>query len=327
MSRQRLSQLQRTTVAFPSPRGRAATGGFYCTAAHSREVPSTIVLRTPSTSRRVADPPWFRAQFQDGAQLPCGAPCGGRYKGRPFTSHAASTRPPCPNHDKRRIRGLIAAGGATVSSFTLLRRLLDDRQVDHRCRRGVESVGQERCAHQPPRGSENPRGAFAQARATAEAWINRDVSRAAWRSPLRRGDTEGSHNGVVEGRAIGSAEPLNANLRRGRVRRGAPADKVRVILRCGCAIDDGERELAHRTASRSRLGALRQLVRRRADGRCECCRLAQNMEPLSFHIEHIVSRQHGKSGDDGTSGTNPKRNVLNVPSSPPSRFTIALSRW
>jgi hypothetical protein len=39
--------------------------------------------------------------------------------------------------------------------------------------------------------------------------------------------------------------------------------------------------------------ALRRLVRRRADGRCEYCRLVQNMEPLSFHIEHIVSRQHG----------------------------------
>jgi hypothetical protein len=39
--------------------------------------------------------------------------------------------------------------------------------------------------------------------------------------------------------------------------------------------------------------ALRHLVRRRADGRCEYCRLVQKMEPLSFHIEHIVSRQHG----------------------------------
>ncbi len=41
--------------------------------------------------------------------------------------------------------------------------------------------------------------------------------------------------------------------------------------------------------------ALRQIVRRRADGRCEYCRLAQNVEPLSFHIEHIVfpaTRRH-----------------------------------
>jgi len=38
---------------------------------------------------------------------------------------------------------------------------------------------------------------------------------------------------------------------------------------------------------------LRQLVRRRAKNCCEYCQLQQDQEPLSFHIEHIVPRQHG----------------------------------
>ncbi len=38
---------------------------------------------------------------------------------------------------------------------------------------------------------------------------------------------------------------------------------------------------------------LRQLVRRRANGRCEYCTLAQEQEPLPLHVEHIVARQHG----------------------------------
>ncbi|MBI3880383.1 MAG: HNH endonuclease [Verrucomicrobia bacterium] len=42
--------------------------------------------------------------------------------------------------------------------------------------------------------------------------------------------------------------------------------------------------------------ALRQFVRRRADNDCEYCSLPQEKEPLTFHIEHIVPRQHG--GDD-----------------------------
>jgi 5-methylcytosine-specific restriction endonuclease McrA len=37
---------------------------------------------------------------------------------------------------------------------------------------------------------------------------------------------------------------------------------------------------------------LRQLVRERAKDRCEYCGLAQTQEPLRFHIEHIVPRQH-----------------------------------
>ncbi len=38
---------------------------------------------------------------------------------------------------------------------------------------------------------------------------------------------------------------------------------------------------------------LRQSVRQRAEGRCEYCGLRQDQEPLSFHVEHITSRQHG----------------------------------
>jgi 5-methylcytosine-specific restriction endonuclease McrA len=43
--------------------------------------------------------------------------------------------------------------------------------------------------------------------------------------------------------------------------------------------------------------ALRELVRRRAGGRCEYCQLPQAAVPFApFHIEHIVAKQHG--GDD-----------------------------
>jgi hypothetical protein len=38
---------------------------------------------------------------------------------------------------------------------------------------------------------------------------------------------------------------------------------------------------------------LRQFVRQRAKNRCEYCGLSQDYEPLSFHIEHIIPRQHG----------------------------------
>jgi 5-methylcytosine-specific restriction endonuclease McrA len=37
---------------------------------------------------------------------------------------------------------------------------------------------------------------------------------------------------------------------------------------------------------------VRQLVRERAGNRCEYCRLPQQAEPLAFHVEHIVARQH-----------------------------------
>jgi 5-methylcytosine-specific restriction endonuclease McrA len=42
--------------------------------------------------------------------------------------------------------------------------------------------------------------------------------------------------------------------------------------------------------------ALRRFVRQRANGHCEYCRLAQESEPLPFHVEHIIARQH-EGGD------------------------------
>ena len=41
------------------------------------------------------------------------------------------------------------------------------------------------------------------------------------------------------------------------------------------------------------MATLRRMVRERAGGRCEYCRLPQEGSVLSFHIGHIVPRQHG----------------------------------
>ena len=38
--------------------------------------------------------------------------------------------------------------------------------------------------------------------------------------------------------------------------------------------------------------ATSQLVRHRAQNRCEYCRLPQGFSGLHFHIEHIIARQH-----------------------------------
>ena len=43
--------------------------------------------------------------------------------------------------------------------------------------------------------------------------------------------------------------------------------------------------------------ATRELVRRRAENRCEYCLLPQAHSPFTHHIEHIVARQHG-GGDE-----------------------------
>ena len=44
--------------------------------------------------------------------------------------------------------------------------------------------------------------------------------------------------------------------------------------------------------------AIKDLVRTRAGNACEYCRIPQDATPLiSFHIEHIVSRQHGGSDE------------------------------
>ena len=46
--------------------------------------------------------------------------------------------------------------------------------------------------------------------------------------------------------------------------------------------------------------AIRQLVHQRARSVCEYCRLAQEHEAFAtFHVEHIIARQHG--GDDDPS--------------------------
>jgi hypothetical protein len=43
---------------------------------------------------------------------------------------------------------------------------------------------------------------------------------------------------------------------------------------------------------------LREVVRRRAGNLCEYCHIPQEATPLiAFHVEHIVSRQHGGSDD------------------------------
>lgn len=43
--------------------------------------------------------------------------------------------------------------------------------------------------------------------------------------------------------------------------------------------------------------ATRDRVRRRAEDRCEYCRLSQRYSELTHHIEHIVARQHGGSDE------------------------------
>jgi len=44
--------------------------------------------------------------------------------------------------------------------------------------------------------------------------------------------------------------------------------------------------------------AVRDLVRRRADERCEYCRLPQHADEAKFHIEHILAQQHAPPGAD-----------------------------
>jgi hypothetical protein len=44
--------------------------------------------------------------------------------------------------------------------------------------------------------------------------------------------------------------------------------------------------------------ATRRPVLRRAGSRCEYCRLPQHAVDLTFHVEHIIAKQHG--GDDSS---------------------------
>src|SRR5207244_4182511 len=39
--------------------------------------------------------------------------------------------------------------------------------------------------------------------------------------------------------------------------------------------------------------SLEQLVRRRAEGHCEYCRMPEAWDTLPFHMDHIVAQQHG----------------------------------
>ena len=45
--------------------------------------------------------------------------------------------------------------------------------------------------------------------------------------------------------------------------------------------------------------SLRQLAKSRAQFRCEYCRFAQAASVLSFHVEHIIPRQHGGATLEG----------------------------
>ena len=45
---------------------------------------------------------------------------------------------------------------------------------------------------------------------------------------------------------------------------------------------------------------VREFVRRRASNACEYCRIPQQATPvIPFHVEHIVSRQHGGTDEPG----------------------------
>lgn len=43
--------------------------------------------------------------------------------------------------------------------------------------------------------------------------------------------------------------------------------------------------------------SLRKFVAERATFRCEYCRIAESDSNYAYHIEHIISRQHGSSSD------------------------------
>ena len=42
---------------------------------------------------------------------------------------------------------------------------------------------------------------------------------------------------------------------------------------------------------------VREFVRTRAGGRCEYCRIPDGADEWPFHLEHIISRQHGGGGE------------------------------
>jgi hypothetical protein len=46
-------------------------------------------------------------------------------------------------------------------------------------------------------------------------------------------------------------------------------------------------------------GAVVQLVWRRAENRCEYCRLPQAFDETPFQVDHVIARKHGGSDSDG----------------------------
>jgi hypothetical protein len=42
---------------------------------------------------------------------------------------------------------------------------------------------------------------------------------------------------------------------------------------------------------------VRKLVQHRAGNRCEYCLLPQEVDEWPFHVEHVIARQHGGSGE------------------------------
>jgi len=45
--------------------------------------------------------------------------------------------------------------------------------------------------------------------------------------------------------------------------------------------------------------ALRNFVRRRAQHRCEFCRLHETHSPIAFQVEHVIAKKHGGNDDPG----------------------------
>src|SRR4051794_10149557 len=45
--------------------------------------------------------------------------------------------------------------------------------------------------------------------------------------------------------------------------------------------------------------ATRRIVQRRADHGCEYCRIHEDDEPYTFHLEHIIPNKHGGNDEDG----------------------------
>src|SRR5437868_12226190 len=70
----------------------------------------------------------------------------------------------------------------------------------------------------------------------------------------------------------------------------------------------------------------RDLVRQRAGGRCEYCRLHQEHSSLKHHIEHITAKQHG--GSDGADNLALACHRCNLhKGTNPTGTTLRLGKW